>query len=366
MEMTSSLKAAVASYALEREEDGGYKYGRRGLARLFADEGVSEWQVRSIIQQTRGSSSFSPETVLTKKEKLQQLSSLPTIEVKVPKRSPPKRKELAVEKWIIASDFHVPEHSRSACEILYSFIEDEQPTKVIILGDLVNLDPFSRYDKAPDGPTWLEEVATAGEILGTIKSIVPEDTELEWRSGNHEDRLKKYLMRHDPLFYHNLSVPKLFMISDNEEANEALKGWKFIDKAEDFVEDLNLLLIHGEKVRKFAARSVQASIEELWMSVVMGHSHRLGIINRSSARSRYSNELPAFGVEAGCMCSYDLDYRGGVTSDWQQGFAMLTIDRTDEVPYVEPSVVKIATLQSSNGSTYKKAVGKRIYRTTGL
>jgi predicted phosphodiesterase len=321
---------------------GNWLYGRRAIMRLVP--GVTEWRVRNLIREVRGegngaSSAPSP-TQKAAKEKETSMLSLPRIIVKVPQRKKVRTKSTkkGIEDWFILSDFHAGwEHKRS-CDVVYQIIEEEQPSKVVVLGDLVNLDLFSKYDHIPSNPNiWVDDVVAAGAILGNLKVAAPA-AELLWLSGNHEERLQKHLIRKDPLLYEYLDLKKLFLITDNEKA---LQNWKFIDQMEYFQEDLNLVLAHGHKVRKHSGMTGMAHADDLWLSVVVGHSHRLGLYFKSSGRSRYMNEPPVFALENGCLCRTDIPYIGGKTSNWQRGFSVLTIDRSEETPRVDPTIVPI-------------------------
>jgi hypothetical protein len=190
----------------------------------------------------------------------------------------------------------------------------------------------------------------AGRILGNVRQAAPSAT-LEWVKGNHEERLKKHLMRHDPLLYDALDMEKLFVLADQDDT---LKGWSYIEESEIFEEEYNLILAHGEVVRKFSAYTAKAHLEKLLFSVIIGHSHRLGLHQRTSARSRYLEEDPMFAVENGCLCRFDQPYVNGSTSDWQRGFTVLDIDLSEEKPLLTPTLISITDDRASfQGKTFK-------------
>ena len=322
-------------YARARAVDstGNWAYGRREIAKAT---GVSEWQVRKVLAEVRTTNRV---TV----EKLDPNPELPTINITLPKfenRDLPKSK---IEHWVIGSDFHVPYQHEESCNIFYQVIADLNPSKVILLGDMLNLDQFSRYPgegKYPGAPTWIDEIAAVGKILGNVlQASRSKDVELLWFEGNHELRLKKHLMRNDPILYSHLDIASLFQLSKNKEAQDNFGHFEYIDSPEKYYPNQNLVVKHGETVRKHAGMSAAAEVDSLLTSVIMGHCHRLGIYRRSSGRTRYSNELPLFGMETGCMCDYNLPYVEGSTSNWQHGFGVLTIDNQNLI--VEPEMVSI-------------------------
>ncbi len=331
--------------ASKRGPSGDWLFGRRKLMQKFPE--FTEWKIRQVLREIRGEGisgipAPTPE-ILDRKRHEQEVLSLPKLVVNLPDRpkQPAKARKTSVETWLIGSDFHAPKQHEPSCEIFYQMIEYLNPTKVFLLGDIVTLDNFSRYDKIPTAPLWIEDVAQAGTVLANVMQAASDDTELLWFEGNHEQRLQKHLMRHDPWLYETLNIPKLFTIVEPGRYTEVFDRYKYVTDSEVFYEDLNLVIKHGNRARKHSTVSGRAELEVLWLSVVVGHCHRLGIMRRSTGRSRYKKEQTAFAVETGCMCDYDQYYTEGHTNDWQHGFAVLTIDRSDKIPVVEPTIVEV-------------------------
>lgn len=340
----SQLELAKSLAEKRDPKTGKWLLGRKGI-HIKTPE-LSEWQVRKVIQEVRGEgTSGSPApTPEQKASKIREaeLLSLPTITLKVPKLKLRKPVSSQTETWVIASDFHAPYHHEKSCNILYQVIADLQPSRVVLLGDVINLDQFSRYPdgKFPGAPTWLDEISLAGNILGNVRQAAP-DARLQWFEGNHEYRLKKYLMRNDPALYSHLDIGSLFKLSDNKAAQEEFSFYEYIDSPEIFEKDLGLVLKHGNKVRGHAGMSATAEVNDLLFSVVMGHCHRLGVTRKSSGRTRYLEEPALFAMEVGCMCIYNLEYLEGATTNWQHGFGVLSIDRSGDYTTIDPSVVAI-------------------------
>jgi len=329
-----------------RGKNGKWLLGRKGILEHVPE--VTEWTVRKVIQEVRGEgvggqqAPTPEERVMISREEEQV--KLPKIVFNVPPLKAAKEQNSTLKYWVIGSDFHSPYHDEASCQIFYNVIEDLNPEKVILLGDVINLDQFSRYPgegKYPGCPTWIEEIAVAGSIMANVRQAAPA-ADLEWYEGNHELRLQKHLMRHDPILYPHIDMSKLFYLSDNESAMNEFSFYTYVQKPEVFNKELGIVFKHGSKVRKHTGMSAQAEVDNLLFSVIMGHAHRLGLYRRSSGRSRYLNQQPLFGMETGCLCKYDLPYVEGATSNWQHGFGVLCIDKSDpKIPIIEPSVVEI-------------------------
>jgi predicted phosphodiesterase len=351
-----TIDKEIARLASMRDPTTGqWLYGRRAIMQQVP--GVTEWKVRNLIRDIRGegngaTAAPTPAQIAATQKETAMLK-LPKIVVKIPKRKKPsfKQAKKGTEDWFIVSDFHAPWQHKRSCEVVYQIIEEEKPSRIIVLGDLVNLDLFSKYDKIPSHPgVWVDDIKEAGVVLGNLKMAAP-NAELTWLSGNHEERLQKHLIRKDPALYDYLDLKKLFVITEN---GKALENWNFLDQMEHFEEELRLVLAHGHKVRKHSGMTGMAHTDDLWLSVVVGHSHRLGLYFKSSGRSRYLHEPPVFALENGCLCRTDIPYIGGKTTNWQHGFSVLTIDRTGETPRVDPTLVPIHKGKATfRGKVYK-------------
>ncbi|MBU8921754.1 MAG: metallophosphoesterase [Bacteroidales bacterium] len=318
---------------------GKWLYGRREIMRRAE---ATEWAVRKVLGELRGSGQGAHSAPVPEERRRMQIAKeqvdLPTIVVNVPKRKIRKAPKRDTEQVVIGSDFHAPYAHEPSCEVFYRVIEDLQPDKVVLLGDVINLDHFGSFDKLPGIPTWLEDVKHAAEILGNVRAAAP-NADLVWYRGNHEQRLEKHLIRHDPILYEVLDMEKLFLLADLEVNH--MKQWAYKNVSEELDEELGIVFAHGHKVRKHSGMTAFAHVDDLGMSMVLGHSHRLGLYRKSTGRSRYLGEQPLFGIDNGCLCRYDIPYVDGRTSNWQHGFSVLSVDRSGERPVIEPSIVEI-------------------------
>src|SRR5262249_22078727 len=86
----------------------------------------------------------------------------------------------------------------------------------------------------------------------------------------------------------------------------------------DFVRLGQLIVTHGSIVAQHSAVSGKRHFEKYGTSVLIGHTHRLGIYSRptlSGAHAAYEN---------GCLCRLDPEYVQH--PDWQQGFSVVSVD----------------------------------------
>lgn len=349
-----NIDSDIVKLGLKKDDvTGKWLYGRRAIAEAL---GTTEWYVRKVLGAARlavgGTNGMTPEQ-LHERQVTQEVLRHPEVVINLPKRRQIKPVKRDAEVWLIGSDFHAPYQHAPTCEIFYQIAEDLKPDAVYLLGDVVNLDAFSKYDKPPSHKTWLDDVVEGGKVLANVKHASP-NSHLEWITGNHETRLKRYLMSKDPLLFDVLDMNKLFYLVDQDGV---MDDWAYTDQQEVIFQDLKLALVHGHKIRKHSGMTAFAHMDDLWLSVVNGHSHRMGLHYKTSGRTRYLDEPPTVGIECGCMCRLDQEYTSGKTNNWQHGFVVLYIHyppTMDEHPLIEPKLVSVVNRQASfEGKLYK-------------
>lgn len=120
-----------------------------------------------------------------------------------------KLKQITLEKGSFEGKYLKPFNSRfqtilsgsdihdRLCDPFYRmlFIETAkrvQPEKVVLAGDIFDMYEFSRYQKDPRKTNILESIQWVHEFLEDIRKAAP-NTEIVMTSGNHEERMLRYL-----------------------------------------------------------------------------------------------------------------------------------------------------------------------------
>lgn len=91
--------------------------------------------------------------------------------------------------WLIIGDVHVPCTDWHLAGLVAEVAKKHKIKRLLIAGDLFNMDSFSAYDQVIEPPTWAQEREAAKVLLGKY---------LEWFGeikilmGNHERRLQRY------------------------------------------------------------------------------------------------------------------------------------------------------------------------------
>jgi predicted phosphodiesterase len=257
-----------------------------------------------------------------------------------------------IKKLVVSGDWHIPFHDIDAVNLFFKFIKKEQPDTIILNGDIVDCYKLFKNKQTPiDKGEFAHEVDLTRKILEKIRNLCPE-AEIFCLEGNHEFRLRKYLINQAPELY------KLFFggFFDNSNAGTLmdylLNCWKYkieyvplkenMNKySHNFIQLQDVFIGHFDKVNKHAGYTCKNLREELGVSLIQSHTHRIG----SSYRTFLDKSR--FGLEIGCMC-YDPTY--ATACDWQLGFlvAYLTNDNgfypyqiaiSEDYSFISPSGV---------------------------
>ena len=203
------------------------------------------------------------------------------------------------------SDVHIPFWHRDLFDKVIKVAKKFKIQNLIINGDFLNMDSFSRWVSGFSGQTdTLRELDTANyfliQALKTFKKIY-------LTSGNHEDRLFKTLKGQIPQSYF------LRMIND-----EIGKRIIVSDYAYCHVNDI-WLIGHPSSFSDRGGQTPSEIADVTDMNVILGHNHQFGI--QTSRNGKH------VGIDHGCSCDpIQIEYYSkGVTKGrrWQPGFSMI-------------------------------------------
>lgn len=222
--------------------------------------------------------------------------------------------------------FQDPDLHKRFCEFLYDCV----PSRGVLMGDTIDLANISRH---PHDPDWQ---ATTQECLDSAGQMLVEYREASERTawvklpGNHEERLRRAIIDRLGDFV-GLSPAKVANLPDLppilnpayllrlDELNIKPVGYRGSYKHSKHVITPYLVATHGESSRAGSGASVLAALGKIDHSLVIGHTHRQALVQRTVAQSNGAPRLLQ-GGETGCMCMIKdgLGYAPG--PDWSNGF----------------------------------------------
>lgn len=234
----------------------------------------------------------------------------------------------------ILGDQQIPFEDPAAMDAALEVVAAVKADTIILNGDVVDCYAESVFLKdwrlaAKATPEGHRRVRRYMECFESIPNKI-------WLGGNHEERWKKELWREIA------KGDKAGSIASNLVAAMNARGARDIDLS-DPVESFariydmgehgfdyfpyhhrlylaggNLVVTHGEFVRKDAGATARATYEWLGKSVIVGHTHRLGSYYRKTDEKEHG------GWEGGCLCQLEPEYC--TTPNWQQGLTLVRID----------------------------------------
>ncbi|MET0466979.1 MAG: hypothetical protein ABW007_27725 [Chitinophagaceae bacterium] len=236
---------------------------------------------------------------------------------------------MKLQRYVIIPDLQIPHHDKKYAERLMDVVINTQPAGVIFIGDNVDCTAPAVWNKG-----------TAEEFAGTLQNEfdVWFDLGTHLRSGydgfvgvhfgNHEKRITRYLKDKAPALssLRSLRLENLMRLDELgftglPDHYDIAPGW---------------VTHHGDyaSLSDIAGRSASNYSSKIGKSVIMGHTHRAGIVPESYGyNSRWKWR---YGMEVGHgMDTRKAGYTNGV-ANWQKAFG--TLDVWDKGKYISPSL----------------------------
>lgn len=243
----------------------------------------------------------------------------------------PRKKSGRPDLVAFLSDQHVPFHSRELHSRVCAWLEAEQPDRVILLGDLLDLDQLSRWQPEPSWTAGVQEtIDEAYGVLRDYRTAAP-NARFQALAGNHEDRLRNSIIKNvGPLYGVRqadsegpsvLSTP--FLLRMDELGIEWETNDGAYDGARIRISD-ELQAIHGWIARKGSGASALQTLDHMRVSTIQGHTHRQSIVYRTTFT--IDDEAKTLvAAETGTLA----EIRGGLghsnRPDWQMGFCTASV-----------------------------------------
>ena len=236
---------------------------------------------------------------------------------------------------IVCSDHQAPYHDQKLHEAFCQYVEGAKPDILVVLGDLIDFQPLSRFVDNPRMSTTVQSgIDSAYRILQDYRIAAPLAT-IHYLPGNHEERLQTMILSKVPSLtgvtkalqskgFPAMSVQELLRLSELDIHWEA-------DRLGDWPQtqlhlSKFLTLTHGWLAKKNSGASALAMMEHLSRSVIVGHTHRQGIVFKTTHDTSGSISVHT-GVEVGTMCKVKGGLGYAVNPNWQNGFCTFTLYR---------------------------------------
>jgi hypothetical protein len=226
------------------------------------------------------------------------------------------------EPVLIVPDVHRPFHNKKAWGLMLKVARQLRPKHIVTIGDFADCYAVSDHDKSPRRANrFEEEVADAEDGLDELDALGA--TNKLYIAGNHEDRLTRYLMKHQAL-WGVVSIPKLFRLQE--------RGWKYTPY-KHHTRIGKVFFTHDVGVA--SRNAIFRSLDLYQHSVVTGHTHRFASVVEGTALGKACKGAWSFGwlgnveaVEYMCLAK--------ARASWALGFGIGQHDPDTGYMYMTP------------------------------
>lgn len=240
---------------------------------------------------------------------------------------------------VVVSDLQCPYHDEGAVNALKKFIYAYQPDTVVCVGDEVDLPQISRWEKGGEAE-WQRDIGKHRDIA--VKVL--EDLTIEHIvRSNHSDRLFKKLRSSAPglIGLPELTIESFLKLNElgikyHHEPYEVAPGW---------------LMLHGDEgnVQPTAGATALGLAKRSGMSVVCGHTHRMGLTHHTQGFKGKTRTV--WGMEVGTLMDFKYaKYIKAGLFTWNKGFGILHVDGSNVHPHLVPIINNSFTV---DGKTWR-------------
>lgn len=243
--------------------------------------------------------------------------------VALPAPEPLSASTTASDVTLIAGDFHFPHECPKTVAVFLEAVRQLRPKRVILNGDTVDLLAVSRYPKDQRHTHPLRDEVTAFHAflhrlwsIGQAWGLEIVETEANHSGNGTASRWHRYLSDRVPVLYAHDRAKELLAYE-----TWFYPEWCPIRLVESVMIADELLVIHGDIVRKNGAYSARGHMEKWQAPVLHSHTHRMGQSVRRIPGIPGRPDTVQRAYEIGCMCTLNPSYASA--PDWANGFAIV-------------------------------------------
>jgi len=228
---------------------------------------------------------------------------------------------------VVISDLQSPYHDVAATKAVAKFIKYYRPSNVVSVGDEIDLPQISRWEEGGEGE-WQRDLGRHRDITVDLLAELQVDHIVR---SNHSDRLYNKIKSKAPGF---LGLPELEI-----EKFLKLDSLGITYHHEPYELAPNWLLMHGDEgnVQPTAGATALGLAKRSGMSVVCGHTHRMGLTHHTQGWAGKTKTI--WGMEVGNLMDYKFArYIKAGLFTWNKGFGLLHVDGTTVMPQLVPIV----------------------------
>ena len=261
-------------------------------------------------------------------------------------------------RWALSSDQHFPYQDNRLIDLWFKVLKSWKPDIVDYLGDTSDAACFARFSegrsyefinqvaktsKETYFPYVYEEELLTREFFAQTRKMLP-DAEIFTALGNHENRLWEYPDKKFPEEAHLITPESLWHLD-----TLGIDYIYYNDPPKHRYGDI--FVHHGISISKNAGESVKNDVQDFGVSIIRGHSHRMGSYFKTHELRNDGEGETLRGYEIGHLNNpKSSGFKYSQRHDWQPGFAIAEI--VDGYPHVQLILINDYTCVV-NGKVFK-------------
>lgn len=237
----------------------------------------------------------------------------------------PKSRNSYSDYVIVMNDLHFPLHCQKTIDVALTVIDELSPREIILNGDTVDMLAVSRYPKdIRMSHSLFDERVAYHKFLDLLLEVSGYATIYE-TDANHSGNGS------DGRWFRFLSDRLGELASLPEIAEKLSYADIFLGEYKEYVQNVDsvmitdsLIVTHGDVVRKHGGYSARGVLEKYYHSMIVGHTHRLGMSAQRIPGLGNRDDQQIYVWENGCMCDLNPIYAS--SPNWQNGFSIVSLD----------------------------------------
>ena len=233
-------------------------------------------------------------------------------------------------KWMLSSDQQIPYQDDRAIALWFQVMKWFKPDVVDYLGDTSDQFCFSSFEEATT-KSFMKSLPAETQVEEMLKYVQKEESltaefyektrkmrpnaEIFSALGNHDIRVWRYAEKNLQEIVDQITPESLWGLD-----NLGIDYIYYDDAPKHRYGDI--YVHHGVSALADSGASVKSDINNLGVSLIRGHSHRMGAFYKTY---ELRNEIVR-GYEIGHLCKVDAEgFKYNQIHNWQQGFAVAHI-----------------------------------------
>lgn len=228
------------------------------------------------------------------------------------------------KSYVVISDTQTPYEDKKAMAAVVNFIGKYHPDEVVHIGDVVDFPQPSRWNKDTrgefEGSVFKDAEYTIRNLIAPLREVYGGD--IGFLEGNHDLRPREYLAKYAPALSESHAFDMDTLLEyDNYEIRKLPHFYNFAP---------GWLMTHGHlggiRLTQNAGSTALNAAKKLGHSIIMGHTHRLGVGSYSTGYGGTVSQTLT-GMEVGNLMDMKAaGYLKGAAGNWQQGFGLVHVD----------------------------------------